>query len=242
MLYGTTTNGGWADAGSLFRLRLDGSGFLPLREFDWTDAASADALTRGKDGALYGGSAWGGPNGLGSLFRHAGDEDGDGLYDGKDNCPVSWNEGQEDEDADGVGDACDNCYFLANAAQEDTDLDGQGDACQLPRLSVSPVSAVEGNATGAALVFEVLLSWPAEDSVFAGYRTSPYTADENDFVPTSGELAFTRGETRKTVRVDVTGDTAVEGDEALFLDLSYVYGPAEIGDWWGEGTIVDDDF
>lgn len=35
------------------------------------------------------------------------DSDGDGIEDGADNCPRSYNPDQKDTDLDGVGDACD---------------------------------------------------------------------------------------------------------------------------------------
>ena len=79
------------------------------------------------------------------------DTDGDGVFDGLDNCPITPNsnqlnfdgdafgdacdscpavvDDQHDEDADGVADSCDNCPNLPNADQTDTDHDGLGDVC-----------------------------------------------------------------------------------------------------------------
>ncbi|MBX3125461.1 MAG: thrombospondin type 3 repeat-containing protein [Polyangiaceae bacterium] len=70
------------------------------------------------------------------------DTDGDGIEDGKDNCPTVKNANQKDTDGDGKGDACDpdmdgdgvpnaqdNCPLIKNAGQLDTDGDGMGDAC-----------------------------------------------------------------------------------------------------------------
>jgi len=37
------------------------------------------------------------------------DDDGDGIFDGLDNCPDTFNPDQTDADGDGVGDACDVC-------------------------------------------------------------------------------------------------------------------------------------
>ncbi|MBT8492708.1 MAG: thrombospondin type 3 repeat-containing protein [Deltaproteobacteria bacterium] len=84
----------------------------------------------------------------------AGDQDGDGINDGDDNCSTVFNpirpidEGaQPDADGDGIGDPCDddpliadldsdgqnndedNCPFVANGDQADGDGDGRGDVC-----------------------------------------------------------------------------------------------------------------
>ena len=67
------------------------------------------------------------------------DEDGDGIPNTLDNCPLIFNPGQEDVgDGDGVGDVCDNCTLVANGphlpdaggnSQRDTDGDGFGNIC-----------------------------------------------------------------------------------------------------------------
>jgi hypothetical protein len=59
------------------------------------------------------------------------DLDGDGIIDCEDNCPGTYNPGQEDFDGDGVGDACDNCVWVFNPDQLDSNGSGMGDACQL---------------------------------------------------------------------------------------------------------------
>jgi hypothetical protein len=70
------------------------------------------------------------------------DDDGDGLSDKDDNCPLNGNPKQEDLDGDKMGDACDldldddtaanawdNCPSVPNPTQGDMDGDGAGDVC-----------------------------------------------------------------------------------------------------------------
>ena len=71
-----------------------------------------------------------------------GDEDGDGVLNGVDNCVNTANADQADIDGNGIGDACqdtdndtildinDNCVETANTNQADSDGNGIGDACQ----------------------------------------------------------------------------------------------------------------
>lgn len=74
------------------------------------------------------------------------DGDGDGISNGMDNCPNTFNPNQADADGDGLGDACDplndndydddgvyndldNCPDTPNPDQADLDGDGIGDVC-----------------------------------------------------------------------------------------------------------------
>ena len=79
-------------------------------------------------------------DGLADIFDL--DDDGDGVLDTDDNCPLTANADQLDTDADGIGDVCDidddgdgildtedNCPLTSNADQLDTDGDGIGDVC-----------------------------------------------------------------------------------------------------------------
>ncbi len=58
------------------------------------------------------------------------DKDNDGVLDGIDNCPGTFNPDQRDRDKDGVGDACDNCPTVYNPSQADSNGNGIGDACE----------------------------------------------------------------------------------------------------------------
>jgi uncharacterized repeat protein (TIGR03803 family) len=78
-LYGTTSGGGANGSGTLFRLRLDGSGFETMYVFSATrvssgasvnqdGAAPVAGLTNGNDGRLYGVTTIGGTAGNGTVF------------------------------------------------------------------------------------------------------------------------------------------------------------------------------
>jgi uncharacterized repeat protein (TIGR03803 family) len=79
-LYGTTSRGGTAGSGTIFRLRLDGTGFELLRTLpalvtstttpptNVDGAGPVAGLTDGRDGRLYGVTSQGGSNGLGTVF------------------------------------------------------------------------------------------------------------------------------------------------------------------------------
>ncbi len=64
-----------------------------------------------------------------SELLQSADDDGDGIQNGEDNCPLLANPAQEDSDRDATGDACDNCLSVSNPTQHDLDRDGLGDAC-----------------------------------------------------------------------------------------------------------------
>lgn len=63
-------------------------------------------------------------------FPSCNDEDNDGIPSGVDNCPQTFNQGQEDADGDGIGDDCDNCPTTSNSDQLDGNGNGIGDVCE----------------------------------------------------------------------------------------------------------------
>jgi hypothetical protein len=59
------------------------------------------------------------------------DEDGDGVVDTGDNCPLLANANQYNPDGDSHGGGCDNCLLVDNEDQSDVDDDTWGDVCDI---------------------------------------------------------------------------------------------------------------
>jgi hypothetical protein len=102
-----------------------------------------------------------------------------------------------------------------------------------PAVSVSDASHVEGDAGTTPMQFVISLSAASEKVVTVRFATSDGSATAgSDYAPSTGELSFAPGETRREVGVGVIGDDAPELDESLTLGAA---GAA------GTGTILDDD-
>jgi Ca2+-binding RTX toxin-like protein len=94
-----------------------------------------------------------------------GDEDGDGVSDGLDNCPANSNPDQADSNLDGIGNACqvadqdedeidaasDNCPTIYNPDQTDSNGDGVGDDCSNLSPEVETGGATAVKATSATI-------------------------------------------------------------------------------------------
>ncbi len=108
-------------------------------------------------------------------------------------------------------------------------------------LSITDVSAAEGNTGNRAFVFTVQASGSLKGSASVSYATADGTASaSSDFGATSGSLSFDRRTKSRTVTVQVAGDTVDELDETFQVVLSAPSG-ATIADGVGVGTILDDD-
>ncbi len=118
----------------------------------------------------------------------------------------------------------------------------------MPRVSTFDKSVTEGGE----IVFEVLLSKSTDRPVTVQYATESgahyrghYNAQSgSDFTAASGTLRFAPGETRKTVRVSTTSDSAYEFNEIFHLRLSNptnAWLNSSRGYKRATGTIVDDD-
>jgi uncharacterized repeat protein (TIGR03803 family) len=69
-LYGTTSQGGMGNDGTLFKMNLDGTGFEVLHEFDAANDGGRPLASLTLSGStLYGTAFWGGHAGFGTVFK-----------------------------------------------------------------------------------------------------------------------------------------------------------------------------
>ncbi|MCF8533937.1 MAG: cellulase family glycosylhydrolase [Reyranella sp.] len=111
----------------------------------------------------------------------------------------------------------------------------------LPSLSVADATVTEGNSGTHELAFTVTLSAASTSPITVAYATGNGTATAGaDYAALAGTLTFAAGETSKVIRVQVSGDIAIESNETLTLSLSSPSG-ATIADGAALGTITNDD-
>ena len=103
------------------------------------------------------------------------------------------------------------------------------------QLSVSDATASEED--DSTIDFVVTLNPASEENVTVDYATSNGSATAgDDYTAKSGTLAFTAGQTSKTIQVSIIDDTIDDDNETFTLTLSSPYG-AQISDATGTGTI-----
>ena len=110
-----------------------------------------------------------------------------------------------------------------------------------PSLSIDDVSLTEGNSGTKTATFTVALTPTSTQTVTVAYATANGTATAGlDYLAKSGTLTFAPGVSSQVIMVTVNGDTSVETDETIALDLS---GPtnAVLSDAQGIATITNDD-
>ncbi len=111
----------------------------------------------------------------------------------------------------------------------------------LPALTINNPSVVEGDNGNTNLTFTVTLSPASGRSVNVSYATANGTASSGtDYISNSGTLTFTAGVTTQTINVVVRGDTTVEPNETVLVNLSNPVN-ATIATTTGTGTITNDD-
>lgn len=125
--------------------------------------------------------------------------------------------------------------------------DGQGavtivnDDAPLRTLSINDTSVAEGNAGSRNAVFTVTLSAAATRPVTVSFATANGTATAgSDYSAVSGTVSIPTGSRTAVINVPVTGDTVVEPNETLFVNLSAPSG-ASLADAQGVATISNDD-
>ncbi|MEG3969333.1 Ig-like domain-containing protein, partial [Microcoleus sp. T2B6] len=106
-------------------------------------------------------------------------------------------------------------------------------------IDEAPVSMTEGDTGKKEATFTVNLAKALNVPVTVDYRT---TGANNgiDYTHLQGKLEFAPGETKKTIKVLVNGDTEIEPDETFNLVLSNATNAALTKNT-GTVTIVDDD-
>lgn len=111
-----------------------------------------------------------------------------------------------------------------------------------PAISVSDEGALETHAGTTGLVFTVSLSNPTDQPVTVEYSTADGSATlaNADYHAASGTLTIPAKASSGTITVDLVGDTDVEPDETLFLNLTSATN-AVIADSQGVGTVQNDD-
>ena len=107
-----------------------------------------------------------------------------------------------------------------------------------PAFSIGDAMATEGSD----LVFTVTKAQSTALVHDVSYATADNSATApSDYAATSGTLSFAPGETTKTITVPGAQDSAVEGDETFYVNLSSPSNGALLGDDQGVGTITDND-
>ena len=88
--------------------------------------------------------------------------------------------------------------------------------------------------------FVVTLSTGSHSGVSVNYASANGSAGTADFTAVSGTLAFSAGQSSKTIAVSTKQDLLLEANESFYVNLSGAVG-ATIADSQGVGTIIDDD-
>jgi hypothetical protein len=124
-----------------------------------------------------------------------------------------------------------------------------GASAQTPALTISDVTAPEGNSGSSNFVFTVTLAPASASIVKVKWSTETCTATpkepcaDGDYNNADGTLTFSPGETVKTIPVEVFGDTTPEGQEVFFVALRDPINAvlSTLPQGQGQGIIDNDD-
>ncbi len=113
-----------------------------------------------------------------------------------------------------------------------------------PRISIGDVSMAEGKKGQTTLfTFTVTLSAAYDQPITMSYQTlnGSATSGTRDYVARRGTLTFAPGETKKTITIEVRGDSKREANETFNLDLFGNSSNSLFSRKRGLGTILNDD-
>lgn len=105
-----------------------------------------------------------------------------------------------------------------------------------PVIDIEDTQIIEGDSGVTPMAYRVTLSEPVTQTVSVDYRSS----SEEDIGAFTGRVIFHPGETVKFATVPVTGDTRVEPDLHMNVELFDAVN-ADIGSNNANGTVYDDD-
>ena len=110
-----------------------------------------------------------------------------------------------------------------------------------PTISINDVNVTEGNSGKKAATFTLTLSGPSVEAIAVRAITTPGTATaSSDYNPINLVVIFQPGTVTRTFDVEIIGDTNLESNETLFVNLSDAFATT-IADGEGKCTILDDD-
>ncbi|GFE67466.1 Calx-beta domain-containing protein [Chroococcus sp. FPU101] len=110
-----------------------------------------------------------------------------------------------------------------------------------PSISLSNVATTTDDLANSNAVFTVTLSYASGSPITVQYTTQDGSAIAgSDYIPTSGTLTFSPGQTALALAVPIITDTVFEGDELFFVTLSNPSNAA-ISNFIGTGIITNID-
>lgn len=135
-------------------------------------------------------------------------------------------------------------YVPSNAIPEDP-VEPEDPPAGVPTMTIGSPSVVEGNSGTVSLIFTLTLSGPSSAVVSVewapnGALSTAENPTDFDLPPGGYVRSFAPGNTSQTIVCKVHGDTSLEGDETIVIDL-YVPHNVVLGNNRGIGTIINDD-
>jgi hypothetical protein len=112
-----------------------------------------------------------------------------------------------------------------------------------PSVNITSATITEGNSGQVTATLQVSLSAPSRRMVSVDYGTADGSATlaNDDYLPANGVVTFAPGETTRTIDISIRGDTAIEPDETVLVNLGNPV-HAVTGTGIGTVTIKNDDF